>query len=49
MLNSNLQDTKASILEEAASYDYQMPILMDETQLIGEALEITRKIGRAHV
>ena len=42
MLNSNLQDTKASILEEAASYDYQMPILMDETQLIGEALEITR-------
>ena len=42
MLNSNLQDTKTSILEEAASYDYQMPILMDETQLIGEALEITR-------
>ena len=42
MLNSNLQDTKASISEEAGSYGYKLPILMDDTQLIGEALEITR-------
>jgi hypothetical protein len=42
MLNSNLQDSKTSILEEAGSYDYKLPILMDDTQLIGEALEITR-------
>ena len=43
MLNSNLQDTKASILEEAASYDYQMPILMDETQ-VNIAFEVIKDL-----
>ena len=42
MLNSNLQDTRKNIAEEADLFDYKLPILMDKTQLIGESLEITR-------
>lgn len=42
MINSNLQDTIKSIREEAEEYNYQIPILKDETQVIGESLELTR-------
>ena len=42
MLNSNLQDQRASIAAEAAKYDIEVPILDDETQLIGESLELVR-------
>ena len=42
MLNSNLQDTRATIAKEAAKYGYDMPILDDETQLIGEGLGLVR-------
>lgn len=42
MLNSNLQDTRAAIRREAEKYDIQMPILVDETQLVGKNLGLTR-------
>jgi len=42
MLNSNLQDDRESIAAEAREFGYDIPVLVDETQLIGEALEVTR-------
>ncbi|RAK59238.1 hypothetical protein DJ021_05190 [Phenylobacterium hankyongense] len=42
MLNSNLQDTREAIQEEAKTYGYDMPILMDSNQLVGESLGVTR-------
>ena len=42
MLNSNLQDNRDNITEEAKEFGYKLPILIDETQLIGESLKITR-------
>jgi mono/diheme cytochrome c family protein len=42
MLNSNLQDDRAETIEEAKSYGYDMPILMDQNQLVGEQLGVTR-------
>jgi len=42
MLNSNLQDTRSAIALEAKKYSIDMPIMHDETQLIGEALNLVR-------
>jgi hypothetical protein len=42
LLNSNLQDDRKSVAEEAAEFVIDIPILIDETQLIGEALDVTR-------
>lgn len=42
LLNSNLQDNSASIASEVAEFDYDMPVLVDTDQLVGEALAITR-------
>ena len=42
MLNSNLQDDRLSIREEAKEYGYDLRILIDETQIIGEALKLSR-------
>jgi len=42
MLNSNLQDTRDSVAAEAKEFGFQMPVLVDETQLIGESLGLTR-------
>ena len=42
MLNSNLQDTRDAIAAEAEEWDIDFPILMDETQLVGMDLELTR-------
>jgi len=42
MINASLQDTRAAIREEAEAFGIDMPILKDETQLIGEALELDR-------
>ena len=42
MLNSNLQDNRASIAKEAAAYGYDVPILVDDTQIIGESLDLIR-------
>lgn len=42
MLNTNLQDTRESIQKEAEKFGYDMPILDDETQLIGESMDLVR-------
>jgi thiol-disulfide isomerase/thioredoxin len=42
MLNSNQQDTRESILAEAKEFGFEMPILMDSNQLVGEQLGVTR-------
>jgi len=41
-LNSNLQDKRETLLEEAEEYGYDIPILMDVNQLVGEQLGVTR-------
>jgi hypothetical protein len=41
LLNANPQDDRASIRREAAEQGITMPILVDETQLIGQALRLT--------
>lgn len=42
MLNSNLQDNRENINAEVAKYGYDIPVLVDETQLIGESLGLVR-------
>jgi len=42
MLNSNLQDNAASILSEADMFRMDIPILVDETQAVGESLNLVR-------
>jgi AhpC/TSA family len=42
LLNSNLQDDRESIRAEAAEFGYDIPILVDETQLVGESLKVVR-------
>ena len=42
MINSNLQDNRKSIAKEAEEFSIEFPILVDETQLIGESLGIER-------
>ncbi len=42
LLNSNLQDNRESIAAEAAEFGFDMPVLVDENQLVGEALKVTR-------
>ncbi|MEM7100883.1 MAG: redoxin domain-containing protein [Pseudomonadota bacterium] len=45
MLNSNLQDNRATIAKEAKKFGYDMPILVDDTQIIGESLDLVRTGG----
>ena len=42
MINSNLQDNRRSIQEEAAEWDIDLTILIDDTQMIGRSLGLTR-------
>ena len=42
MINSNLQDGRESIAAEASEWSIPYPILVDETQLVGESLGLTR-------
>jgi thiol-disulfide isomerase/thioredoxin len=42
MLNSNLQDNRETVAREAAEFAIDLPIPIDETQLIGEALGVDR-------
>lgn len=42
LLNSNLQDTRDSVAKEASEFKIDFPILLDESQLIGEALGVVR-------
>jgi hypothetical protein len=42
LIDSNLADSRAAIVKEASEHGIDMPVLMDETQLIGEALGLAR-------
>ena len=42
MVNSNLQDHRTTIRDEAEKYGIDIPILDDETQLVGESLGLIR-------
>jgi len=42
LIDSNLQDSRAAIAREASEFGIDFPILVDETQLIGESLGIAR-------
>ena len=42
MINANPQDTREEILKEAEEFGIGMPILLDTTQLVAEALKLTR-------
>ena len=42
MLNSSPTDTREEINAEAKSFGYDMPILLDHNQLVGEQLGVTR-------
>jgi peroxiredoxin len=42
LLNSNLQDERAAVAHEAQEFKIEFPILLDESQLIGESLGVVR-------
>lgn len=42
LLNSNLQDDRESIAKEALDWNISLPILVDDDQLIGESLALSR-------
>jgi hypothetical protein len=42
LIDSNLADSQAAIAKEAAALGIDMPILIDDTQLIGESLDLRR-------
>ena len=42
MLNANPQDTRSEIAAEASEFDFGMPVLHDEAQLVAESLGVTR-------
>ena len=42
MLNPNVGDSREQIVEEAGQHNYDLPILVDETQLVAENLKVTR-------
>ena len=42
LLNANLQDHRDSVAREARDFGYDIPILIDETQIIGDALGLVR-------
>ena len=42
MINSNLQDNRQSISKEAAEFNFDIPVLIDETQIIGESMGLVR-------
>jgi hypothetical protein len=42
MLNSNLKDSQPAIAAEATKVGYDIPIMMDSYQLVGESLGVTR-------
>jgi peroxiredoxin len=42
LLNSNLQDNAKSIAAEVEEFGFDLPVLVDENQLVGESLGVTR-------
>lgn len=42
MLNSNLQDNRQTVAREAEEFGYDIPILIDDSQIIGESMDLVR-------
>lgn len=42
LLNSNLQDNRETIAKEVEEFGFDIPVLVDEHQLIGESLQVSR-------
>ncbi len=42
LLNSNIQDNARSIAAEVEEFGFDLPVLVDENQLVGESLGVTR-------
>ena len=42
LIDSNLQDKREAVAREAAQFGVDIPVLMDETQLVGESLGLDR-------
>ncbi|MGA0606220.1 redoxin family protein [Phenylobacterium sp. VNQ135] len=42
MLNSALQDSREAVAKEAAEFNFDVPVLLDSNQLVGEQLGVTR-------
>ena len=42
LFDSNLQDTRDSVAKESSAFGNDLPILIDATQLVGEALGVDR-------
>src|SRR5688572_26164548 len=42
MINANQQDRRADVAKEAAEFEIDLPILLDETQQIAKGLKVTR-------
>lgn len=42
LINSNLQDSQQTIAAEVAEFEFDMTVLVDENQLVGESLNVTR-------
>src|SRR5882672_11904312 len=42
LIDSNLQDNRDAVARESTDFGNDLPILIDETQLIGEALGVDR-------
>ena len=42
LINSNFQDKRETISDEAYQFSYDIPILIDDTQIIGESLDLIR-------
>ena len=41
-INSNQQDRRSTVAQEVHEFGYEVPVLMDETQLIGASLGLDR-------
>lgn len=41
MINSNMQDDRTEIAEEANKFNFKVPVLVDNAQLLADALDIT--------
>lgn len=42
LLNSNLQDDRDAVIAEATEFGFDIPVLMDDEQLVGEQLGVVR-------
>ena len=42
LLNSNLQDNRQKVSREAEEFGFDIPVLLDDTQIIGESLNLVR-------